>query len=127
MLQRGELVTHFDVATVGGTRVRYADIWQRRNLVMVRLPVEASAERDEYVARLRDTIPKFAAHEAECVITVDTVSGVPGPAVVIADRWGEIVFVQPGRSIADLPDVTDILEWLRFVQYQCPECQGEAR
>jgi hypothetical protein len=53
-------VPHFDVMTIDGRRVRYDDIWQRRNLVLVLLtPQEREAEHaglSRAVARLEPVI-----------------------------------------------------------------------
>jgi RNA polymerase subunit RPABC4/transcription elongation factor Spt4 len=50
-----------------------------------------------------------------------------GGSMLIADQWGEIFFVhrgEPGSHAFPAPD--EVVEWLRFVAIQCPECQGEA-
>jgi hypothetical protein len=127
MLQRGELVPHYAVTRLDGSRAGYDEIWQRKNLLLVLLPAEESVERAEYVSELVDNAQEFIAHETECVITADNVSGLPRPGVVIADRWGEIYSVNNGPTISDLPNIDGILEWLRFIRQECPECQGETR
>ena len=60
------------------------------------------------------------------VITRDRVSGLPSPGVVVADRWGEIQYVADAAGVDDLPSPQELIEWLQYVQSQCPECQGEA-
>jgi hypothetical protein len=127
MLQRGELVPHFAVARLDGSLASYDDIWQRKNLLFVLLPDEESGERAEYVSQIGDRSQEITGHETECVITTDGVLDLPRPAVVIADRWGEIYFVGNGPRFTDLPTIDEILEWLRFVEHECPECQGETR
>jgi hypothetical protein len=69
---------------------------------------------------------EFAAADAVCVITPDRVEGLEQGGVVIADRWGEIIHVMDG-STAPLPAAADLLEWARYVQRRCPECEGEAK
>jgi len=46
------------------------------------------------------------------------------PRVVIADRWGEIVHIAspPHGQASQLPNVDEVLSWIRFVRIQCPEC-----
>ena len=39
MLQAGDLVPHFTVKTLHGDEFSYLTIWQRRNLVLIALPV----------------------------------------------------------------------------------------
>lgn len=48
--------------------------------------------------------------------------GLAAPALVIADEWGEIFFLQ---RCADhvLPPSNEIAEWTRFIAIQCPECE----
>jgi hypothetical protein len=52
MLNAGDLVPHFDVETVDGRRARYADVWQRRNLLLVTLGGAPSSQADAYAAAL---------------------------------------------------------------------------
>ena len=44
------------------------------------------------------------------------------PSLVIADRWGEIWAAWAGGADHRLPSRQDILQWLEFIQAQCPEC-----
>jgi hypothetical protein len=49
-------------------------------------------------------------------------AGRPAPAVFVTDRFREIFAAYlPGRG-AGLPGVKEILEWLVFINIQCPEC-----
>jgi hypothetical protein len=127
MLHRGESVPGFDVARHDGSRVSYADRWQKKNLLLVALADADDFDRSVAYARtLDERIPDLTAYETACVITRVPIPGVERPGIVIADRWGEIYFAT-GGPIEDLPDADGLIEWLRFVQSQCPECQGEAR
>ena len=50
-----------------------------------------------------------------------------GGGMVIADQWGEVFFVEAGGvGEHGRPAADEVVEWLRFVAIQCPECQGEA-
>ena len=121
MLQPGESVPHFDVARTDGQLVRYASLWQRKNLVLVRLPEPMTGNAEEYAAQLTARLPEITGQDAECVITRDEVPGMPVPGALVADRWGEVHFVQAG-----LPPVAELIEWLQYLQVKCPECEGEA-
>ena len=129
MLERGDRLPHFAVTTVDGSRVDYSQIWQRRNLVLVCLPVEETTTGvvQSYVAALADRVRELAEDDTEFVVTSESVAGVPSPGVVVADRWGEIYFVAASPSAQNLPSRDEVLEWVRYVQHECPECQGEAR
>jgi len=126
-LQRGDLVPHFRVDTIDGRRIEYSTIWQRRNLVLVALTESNSAHSRTYVSQLETKCSAFQIHETECVITRDVVAGAASPAVLIADRWGEIVYVAHVSNVADLPRLPEILEWVAYVQTRCPECEGETK
>ena len=126
-LGRGDHVPHFAVTTIDGAGVSYATIWQRRNLVLIALPpgeVEASAG---YVAQFTARAAAFDGHRAQCVATRDSIPGIHPPAVMVADRWGEVMYAAAGQRIADLPPANAVIEWLDYVQQRCPECEGEAR
>ncbi len=119
MLGPGGQVPHFDVATVDGGRVRYADVWQHRNLVLVLLGADTAAT-GSYAKELQARAREFAEAETVLAVTAETVRGLPSPAAIVADRWGEIIHVAPGGDGWPSPD--DLLEWVNVVQRQCPEC-----
>ena len=126
MLQPGRLVPHFTIAAMDGATVAYSDIWQRKNLVLVLLPAESTAST-KFIDQLTAKMSELTGDDSACVITRDRVSGVPSPGIVVADRWGEIHQVADGNTVDDLPGPDDVIEWLRYVQHQCPECEGEAK
>jgi hypothetical protein len=124
-LQKGDRVPHFEVAQSDGTRVSYATgIWQHRNLLLVSIGDDESAVVQETVADLRERAEDIESLEAVCLVTRDQVPGVPTPGMVIADRWGEIFRVADAASWMRADDVVD---WLQYLQYKCPECEGEAK
>lgn len=127
MLQPHDQVPQFTVATRDGAVVAYETLWQRKNLLLVLLPETEPEAAAEYAARLDAQLSELTANDTACIVTRDRVPAVPAPGVLVADRWGEIYFVARGERVADLPPVDDLLEWLRYVQHECPECQGEAR
>ena len=128
MLQRGDLVPHFCVTNMEGEAAAYSTIWQRRMLVLITV---SATDRDgafrRYVPELTAQTQTLAAADAALVVTRDAVDGVPCPGVVIADRWGEIVYVAGGPQAAALPSVGEVMQWIDFVQRQCPECEGETK
>ena len=127
MLQRGDLIPHFKITNHDGDAVAYSQIWQRCNLVLVTLPASRSEDAfKDYVSQLTAQIPAFGPDTA-CVMTRDFVSGIPCPGVVVGDRWGEILNVAAGPTVDELPRPHEIVEWIEFMQRQCPECQGEAK
>jgi len=127
MVQRGDLVPHFTVKTLQGDEFSYATSWQRRNLVLVALPVADSESASRYVSELTARGAEFGDSDADCVITQDRVQAIPSPAVLVADRWGEVIHIAAPPDVQDLPKVEEVLEWLRYVQSRCPECEGESK
>lgn len=126
MLQPGGRVPFFDVTTLDDRRVTYRALWQRQTLLLVRVP-DRSPESMGYVSRLAARMADLAAHDTAVVITSDAIDGVPGAGAVVADRWGEIHYAALGADAAGMSEPDALIEWLRYVQYQCPECEGEAR
>lgn len=43
-------------------------------------------------------------------------------ALFIADRWGQVYHVARASAEAELPDIDEIEEWMRYLATQCPEC-----
>jgi len=127
VLKRGDQVPDFNVTRTDGTRITYTAIWQRKNLLLLALPPYESDATAVYLEQLADRIPELTANGTELVITKGLVPGVEPPAVIVADRWGEIYFAAAEVSPAALPSATELIEWLRYVQQQCPECEGESR
>ena len=125
MFQDGDSLPHFTLTTLGGGTFSYASIWQRHHLVLVVLP--GAAAPDAYVRDLEGRREEFAAADAVCAITADRVEGLEQGGVVIADRWGEIIHVVDGSTTTPLPAAADLVEWARYVQRRCPECEGETK
>lgn len=124
MLQARDQVPHFDVATLDGARTSYRTIWQQQNLVLVTLPPGARGAA-EYVEGLRRRMADLTASDTAVVLTESPVEGLPAPALLVADRWGEIAFAQSAETPDRLPPPDEVIEWLRFTRHRCPECEGE--
>jgi choline dehydrogenase-like flavoprotein len=117
-------VPHFDVTTIDGQRVRYDDIWQRKNLVLVLVTSQEREAGARYASQLEARRAEFEREETTVVVTTDAVPKLTAPAALVADRWGEIVFletVSDGQTFRS-PDVDELLSWVHFVETQCPEC-----
>ena len=126
-LQKGDPLPFFDVTTVAGDTIRYADLWQKKNVVLVCVSAAPSADEDVYVSELSRRAAEFERHSAACIVTRDAVARVPQPGLAIADRWGEVQYLASSPTTRELPDVTEILDTLDYVQRRCPECEGEWR
>jgi peroxiredoxin len=122
-LQRGDQLPHFEVQTVDGRVLSYRSIWQRRNLLLVLLPESRSDAEQMFDLRARER--EFERFDTECVITRDGVAGIRAPAVLVADRWGEIIHI---AALSEAERSSEhLLGWLEYIQNRCPECEGEAK
>ena len=127
MLAKGGLIPHFSVTTVADERFNYSDIWQRKNLLLLSLPHEASTAREEYLSEFAARFSALGGDDTASVVTEDRIPGLSNPGAVIVDKWGEIQHVAHAARLADLPSADELADWLSYVQSQCPECEGEAR
>lgn len=118
-------VPHFEVVDEFGRRIRYRDLWQHVELLLVCL----AAAEPPAAARYREELSRAAAswtEDAGVVITREPVAGLPAPSVVVADRWGEIQhLVEMEASLEGAPEPAELRDWLRYLATRCPECEGE--
>lgn len=49
-------------------------------------------------------------------------AGCPTPAVFVTDRFREIYATYVSSEGSALPGAEEIIDWLRFINIQCPEC-----
>jgi peroxiredoxin len=126
----GQQLPFFTLVTTDGREVRYRDLWQQQNLVLVTL-LRDSDEARAYAEELRKHQPELSAYDTEVVVwfiahNPDARAALgedfPVPSVLLADRFGEVEHVSRGGSERDLPRAASIVEWLRFIQSRCPEC-----
>jgi hypothetical protein len=126
-LQAHDLMPMFTVTNRwDGATIRYRDVWQRKHLLLISI-LSADPTTEQYVEALRERAGELEFDDVQIVVTSEAVDGIPSPGVVIADRWGEIYFVQGASRTADLPVADELIDWLRYIQTECPECQGERR
>ena len=125
MLNKGDHIPEFEITTIDDIRVNYADLWQKKNLALVCLPEDSSPDALTYIQQLREALPALSIHDAVVVVTKNPVDGMPLPGCAVADRWGEMQWVASANRVAELPSAREIAAWLRFVEIQCPECEGE--
>jgi hypothetical protein len=117
-------IPHFDATTLDGQRVRYHDIWQHRNLVLVIVNPWGREAAAPYASQLAARQREFEDAETTVVVTTDAVPGLSAPRVVVVDRWGEILHIDspPTGDVSQFPSVDELLSWVRFARMQCPEC-----
>ncbi len=125
MLHPGDHVPHVSIRTIDGATVNYVDLWQQKNLIFLSIPAEPAFT--DYAARLEHSVRPTVPGDTALVISHDALPDLPTPAVVVADKWGEIHYAQAAATIDEMPDAEAIVDWLTYVRVQCPECQGETR
>ena len=119
MLHKGDQVPHFTVHDVRGPVVSYKDVWQRKNLLFLSLPSEPPGNIGDYLAALDARLTELTAHDTAVVITNEFVEGLPCPGAVVADRYGAIHWTAEAASVDEMPNPTELIEWLRYVQMRC--------
>jgi hypothetical protein len=119
-------VPHFVITDIRGQTVRYRDIWQQAELVLVTL---AGADPDRAARYVHELDAADADTDGgRLVVTREPVAGLPAPGMVIADRWGEIQHVAAAdATLAGMPHPAEVADWVRYVRMRCPECEGEWR
>jgi hypothetical protein len=118
-------VPHFDVTTVDGGRVRYRDLWQRRQLLLALFEPEDREAAAALASQLKARARELDQADTTAVVTTDAVPGLQAPRVVVADRWGEIqhvIALSPGPAEAGPHVLDELISWATFVRMQCPEC-----
>jgi hypothetical protein len=92
-------VPHFEVTTVDGQHVRYDDIWQRRNLVLVVVTPQEREAGARYASQLEARRAEFEREETTVVVTADAVPKLTAPASAASRlRRGILRVGLPSRS-----------------------------
>jgi peroxiredoxin len=89
-------------------------------LVVVRLSLEKSTELKK---RLMLPYPILVDEDGHAHNEVRA-TGRRVPAIYITDQFGEVFGVYRTAEGERLPEVSEILNWLEFVNAQCPECES---
>jgi hypothetical protein len=119
----GDLLPHFEGATINGRETPYKELWQHRNLVLLVLPAEAVTRGMPYLRALENRLAELKPPDASLLISRRPIGDVETHSLVIADRWGEIVhLVRLTPDPAAWPSIDDIIAWMEFIGAKCPEC-----
>jgi peroxiredoxin len=94
------------------------EAYRQEETAVLALGPDEPAENRQQAARLGHPFP-FLSDPAGRVIAQQ---GLAPPSLIIADRWGEIWAAWPGGTTHQFPSEQDILQWLSFIEAQCPEC-----
>lgn len=98
-------------AYAAGLEARSEEISEWGGRTSIVLGAAADAAADAFPARM------------QLLRDVTTTAGVKPAAVIIADEWGEVQFSIEAVADHALPDMTEVVEWVRFISIHCPECE----
>jgi peroxiredoxin len=96
----------------------HLDAYRQEEAAVLAIGPDEPAENRQQAARLRHPFP-FLSDPAGRVIAQQ---GLASPSLIIADRWGDIWAAWLGGTNHQFPSRQDILQWLSFIEAQCPEC-----
>lgn len=144
----GHCLRDFEYQTLEGVHKRLTDFKGRKNLVMIL----AGLNDHTFLNEAARAYPQIRDLEAEVIVilggaprprkmepwpfdvTVDSTGalhrrfgaaddqGTPGLAVYVTDRWAEVVYASLALQGDPPPRIGDLIEWLKAVEYECPEC-----
>jgi hypothetical protein len=77
-------VPHFEATAFDGQRVRYGDLWQQRDLVLVAVTREERDAGVQYASALEARGQEFEQAETAMVVTADVVPRLSAPTVLVA-------------------------------------------
>ena len=124
-LQRNNIVLFFhhgvDCPTCGAMLRELAahrDAYHQEETVVLAIGPDQQVENQQLAAHLGHPFPLLSDPAGRIIAQ----QGFDTPSLIIADRWGEIWAVWVGGTDHRLPSGQDLLQWLHFIEAQCPEC-----
>jgi hypothetical protein len=143
--ERGDCLPDMEFVTIAGVRKRLSDFKGRKNLLviltgddgdslpaaMVTAALDINRHDGHVIVILPDPSPEAMRWPFDVVADPDGAvrrrfscgdSGKPRLSVFTTDRWGEVAFACQTGQGDPAPAADDVLDWLRFVDQQCPEC-----
>src|SRR6266516_7099392 len=124
-LQRSNVVLSFhhgvDCAACGAMLRELAahrDAFLQQETVVLAIGPDQLAENQQLAAQLGHPFPLLSDPAGRIIAQ----QGLQTPSLIIADRWGEIWAAWVGGADHRMPSAQDILQWLVFIEAQCPEC-----
>lgn len=147
----GEMMPDCTLVSMNGKRIRVSDYRGRRNLVLIFCARDNSKEIRSFLRQVFEQRSEFEGQEVQMLVIVldadeksefllnlpfqvvrdekghaHDLAGVAGnekdfrPVVYVVDRYGEIQHVW--RDIdASCANVATILDWVRYINLECPE------
>jgi hypothetical protein len=101
-----------------GVAAKVDDLQQWYSEVVAVVPGDADSARELRVP----VSPLRTAAEAEPVLRERTGVADEQAALLVVDRYGQLYHAAIAERPDQLPGVTELEEWVRFLATQCPEC-----
>jgi peroxiredoxin len=96
----------------------HMDAFSQEETAVLAVGPDQLAENKQLADQIGHPFPFLSDPTGQTVIQ----QGLATPSLVIADRWGEIWAAWAVGTDHRLPSSQDILQWLVFIESQCPEC-----
>jgi len=102
---------------------RYGDIAETDSEVVVVL-AESVAQADEFRRKIHFPVPILSDPDMRVhkMVGASGAQAVPAAAMYITDRFLEVFAVWRTGAGERLPDISDVLSWLTYLDSRCPEC-----
>jgi len=115
---RGQDLPEISGAASDGRKIHTSDLRGRKNTVIIFSGEPSDESSQELIRALSDRHSEIQDEEAEIIVCED--NELHRAAICIADRYGEVYFSAFFSDTA--PSAENVLEWLRYIEIQCPEC-----
>jgi peroxiredoxin len=148
---RGQVLPDYGMKQPDGTPVMLSDFRGKQNLILIFLVGESAAidgsqaqflqalsrksvevrenetrvivvTRPQQLQTVAALSQEFTAAADEAGTVFADVAAGSGTTIYITDKFREVVHVYRSATQEALPNISDILDWLRFVVMNCPEC-----
>jgi peroxiredoxin len=112
-----------DSPLLGALAKRCGEIAETDSEVVVVL-AESVAQADEFRRKMHCAFPVLSDPDMRVynMVGASGAQAVPAAALYITDRFLEVFAVWRTGTGEGLPDITDVLSWLTYLDSQCPEC-----
>jgi peroxiredoxin len=119
----GRIKDHADSPLLSVLSKRYREIAETDSEVVVLL-AESVAQADQFRREMHFPFlvlsdPDMRVHN---MVGASGAQAVPAAAMYITDRFLEVFAVWRTGAGERLPDISDVLSWLTYLDSQCPEC-----
>jgi peroxiredoxin len=102
---------------------RYGEIADTDSEVVAIL-AESVAQADEFRRKMHFSFPVLSDPDMRVhnMVGASGAQAVPAAALYITDRFLEVFAVWRTGTGDALPDISDVLSWLNYLDSRCPEC-----